>query len=59
MMLMIAQMSAIEAIRHGEALQVDLLDAEHEVRRWRSEPAKHRHERERLEAELAHLAGYL
>ena len=49
----------VEAIRQGEALQMQHLDAEHELRRWRAEYQRHRGERERLEAEIRHLAGCL
>ena len=48
-----------EAYCQATDLQVQILTAEHETRTWRRELAKHRGERERLEAELRHLAGYL
>jgi hypothetical protein len=55
----LAPLDTAEAYRSAAELQGDLIDAEHELRRWRGEYQRHHHERERLEAEIQHLAGYL
>jgi predicted nucleic acid-binding Zn-ribbon protein len=58
-LLRVAPLHMADAYREAERLQGDLYAAEHETRRWRAELAKHRRERERLEAEIQYLAGYL